>query len=63
MSTTIWERAFAYRNELPTKTSDLTNDSGFIISSELSNYYTKTEIDNIIGNINTVLDNINGEVI
>lgn len=28
-----------------------------------STYYTKTEIDNKIGDINTLLDTINGEVI
>lgn len=39
------------------------------VQVDLSNYYTKqetyskTEIDNIIGNINTALDTINGEVI
>ena len=97
--------------DIPTKTSDLTNDSGFLTSipseyitdSEMSsalstkantsdipslegyatetfvtnkiaeaslngtfdptNYYTKTEIDNKLGNINTILDSINGEVI
>ena len=31
--------------------------------ADLSNYYTKTEIDTKIGDINTILDNINGEVI
>ena len=31
--------------------------------ADLSNYYTKTEIDTKIGDINTVLDDINGEVI
>ena len=30
---------------------------------DLSNYYTKTEVDAKIGDINTILDNINGEVI
>ena len=30
---------------------------------DLSNYYTKTEVDTKIGDINTILDNINGEVI
>ena len=98
-------------SDIPTKTSDLTNDSGFLTSipseyitdSEMSsalstkantsdipslngyatetfvtnkiaeaslnenfdptNYYTKTEIDNKLGNINTILDTINGEVI
>ena len=31
--------------------------------NDLTNYYTKTEIDNIVGDINTALDNINGEVV
>lgn len=31
--------------------------------NNLTNYYTKTEIDNTIGDINSVLDTINGEVI
>ena len=30
---------------------------------DLSNYYTKKEVDAKIGDINTILDNINGEVI
>ena len=30
---------------------------------DLSNYYTKTEVDTKLGNIDTILDNINGEVI
>ena len=29
----------------------------------LDSYYTKTEVDNIVGDINSVLDTINGEVI
>lgn len=32
-------------------------------TTDLNNYYTKTEIDNMIGDINTILDNINGEVV
>ena len=98
-------------SDIPSKTSDLENDSGFLTSipseyvteEEMStalstkannsdipslegyatetfvtnkiaeaslnenfdptNYYTKTEIDNKLGNINTILDTINGEVI
>lgn len=39
-------------DSIPTKTSDLTNDSGFLTEHQsLSNYYTKSEIDNIIGYI------------
>ena len=30
---------------IPTKTSDLENDSGFIDNAALENYYTKTEVD------------------
>ena len=33
---------------IPNKTSDLTNDSGFITNSALTNYYTKTETDNLL---------------
>lgn len=39
---------------IPSKTSDLTNDS---------DYTTKTYVDGLVGNINTALDTINGEVI
>lgn len=36
---------------IPTKTSDLTNDSNFISSSDLSNnYYNKTQTDNLLDN-------------
>ena len=31
--------------------------------SALDSYYTKTEVDNIVGDINSTLDTINGEVI
>lgn len=72
---------YATKSEIPTATSQLTNDSGFIteipseyiteteLSSSLNskadsaNVYTKAEIDNMIGDINTILDSINGEVI
>ena len=33
------------------------------LKTDLSNYYTKSEINNIIGDINEILDMINGEVI
>lgn len=39
---------------IPTKTSDLNNDS---------DYTTKAYVDGLVGNINAVLDAINGEVI
>lgn len=63
---------------VPTKTSDINNDSGYItksvndldnyykkteIDTTFGNYYTKSQIDNMIGDINTALDLINGEVI
>ena len=39
---------YALKDDIPTKTSELTNDSGFITSSQidLSDYYTKEESDN-----------------
>ena len=72
---------YATKSEIPTATSQLTNDSGFIteipseyiteteLTSSLStkadsaNVYTKAEINNMIGDIGTRLDQINGEVI
>ena len=39
---------------IPTNTSQLSNDSGFT---------TKTYVDGIVGDINSALDAINGEVI
>ena len=41
-------------NSIPTKTSDLTNDSGYITSNDLpdmSQYYNKGEVDDIAGDI------------
>lgn len=55
-------RALAYRDELSAK-ADLSALNDYALTSQLSSYYTKSEIDNMIGDINTVLDNINGEVI
>ena len=43
---------------IPTKTSELENDSGFINDTALENYYTKTEIDILIGDIQTLLGGI-----
>lgn len=43
---------------VPTKTSDLTNDSGFITNSvdNLVNYYTKTEVDTLGGELTQTLE-------
>ena len=59
-------------NDVPTKTSDLTNDSGFITKAidNLVNYYkksetyTQAEVDDLIANINAIeIRNINNEAI
>lgn len=50
----------ADKSSIPTKVSQLTNDSNFITSNSAnSTFATKSEL----GNINTILDTINGEVI
>lgn len=47
----------ATKEELPTKTSDLTNDSGFLTEHQsLSNYYTKGETDTAIQGVKTTLE-------
>ena len=43
---------------VPTNVSAFTNDSGYITNTALSNYYTKAEIDAMIGQINTLLSQI-----
>ena len=76
----------ANTSDIPTNTSELNNDSGFLtsipseyvtetemneaianISSggdvDLTRYATTIYVDNKIGDINSILDNINGEVI
>ena len=66
-------------SDIPSKTSDLTNDSNYATETfvtskiaeaqlggdevDLSAYATKIELETKIGDINTILDNINGEVI
>lgn len=53
---------FPLKSDVPTALSDLTNDEGFITNAvnDLVNYYlksetyTKTEVDNLIGQISTV---------
>lgn len=52
-STEIDLTDYAKKTEIPTKTSDITNDSDFT---------TKTYVDNLIGDINTALNTILGEV-
>ena len=44
--------------DIPTKTSELDNDSGFIDDTAFENYYTKTEVDDIVGNIEVLLGGI-----
>lgn len=61
----VEENMTRIENEIPIKTSELTNDSGYITKSvnNLENYYTKTEINTNLGNyytkseINTSLNN------
>lgn len=63
---------------VPTKTSQISNDSGYITKdvNNLTNYYTKTQIDttlnsyttktyvdSLVGDINNAIDLINGEVV
>jgi hypothetical protein len=49
---------------IPSNVSQLNNDSGYVTATTVaSSYYNKNEIDGMIGSINTILDNINGEVI
>ena len=44
---------------VPTNVSAFTNDAGYLTQHQsLSNYYTKTEIDNMVGDIETLLSNI-----
>lgn len=56
----VWVDPEGTPGTIPTKTSDLTNDSGFITSAvnDLTNYYTKSEIDILIGNIESLLEEI-----
>lgn len=44
--------------KIPTKLGDLENDKGYIDNTALDNYYTKTEIDKLIGDIETLLGGI-----
>jgi hypothetical protein len=48
---------------VPTKLSQLANDSGYITEQyyldSIKSYYTKTEINTIVGDINSIITNIN----
>lgn len=44
--------------KMPTKLSELTNDKGYIDNTTLDDYYTKTEIDTLVGDIETLLGGI-----
>lgn len=52
---------YALKTSIPTKTSQLNNDSGFIDKSvnNLENYYKKTEIDTKVQTINTTTNSLN----
>ena len=44
---------------VPTNVSAFTNDAGYLTQHQsLDNYYTKSEVDAMIGNINTILASI-----
>lgn len=49
--------SYAKKSEIPTKTSQLTNDSGFLTSVP-SNYATKAYVDKLIGNIESLLSEV-----
>lgn len=47
----------ADKNEIPTLTSELTNDSNFIDSTTLNDYYNKTEVDAFHETLEDYVDN------
>lgn len=49
------------RDDIPTALSELTNDTGFITAAALQGYATEVYVDNIVGNINAILEDIIGE--
>lgn len=54
---------YAKAADIPTATSALTNDSGYITDSALSNYYTKTEDDTALaGKVAKAGDTMSGEL-
>ena len=53
-----------YLTEMPPHTHNTSEILGIEdLKTDLSSYYTKSEINNIVGDINKILDMINGEVI
>lgn len=54
----VWVDPEGTAGTVPTKVSQLENDLGFITTEGLSNYYTKSEIDAMIGDIETLLEAI-----
>lgn len=51
---------FATKSEIPDTSTLATKEQ---VEGITDNVYTKTEIDSKFGNIDTILDNINGEVV
>ena len=46
-------------SQIPTSTSQLENDSGYVDQTALENYYTKDEVDAMVGDINSLLEEMN----
>lgn len=58
------DSGFITSSAIPSNVGAFTNDVGYVTAATVAaSYYNKTEIDGMIGSINTILDNINGEVI
>lgn len=58
------DSGFITLSAIPGNVGAFTNDVGYVTASTVAaSYYNKNEIDGMIGSINTILDNINGEVI
>jgi hypothetical protein len=55
---------YAASNDIPSNVSELNNDAGYLTEHQsLDGLATESYVDNTIGDINTVLDVINGEII
>lgn len=55
---------YAASNDIPSNVSQLRNDAGYLTEHQsLEGYATEKYVDKLIGDINTVLDVINGEII